>query len=159
MKSENNAAYKLIENGSLVSFKIIEQNIEIETDGISSYVYVKLQMTDDEGNPSQDTVEWGAFGFIFVLAVLSFEDARPRGMSGIDYSEHDSFTVSDLFDCLQFANGKLYFDADYISGRCMKMRIEICKDGIVTITTRNRGQSLLHWLERLQGKKKLQLIK
>jgi len=159
MKYENNTADSLIKKGSLVTFKIIEQNIEIETDGINSYVYVKLQMIDYDEYPSQKTVEWGAFGFIFVLAGLSFEDARPRGMSGIDYSEHDSFTVFDLFDCLKFTRGTLYFYADYIAGRCMKMRIEICKDGIVTITTRNRGQSLIHWLERLQGKKKLQLIK
>jgi hypothetical protein len=159
INSEKNIAHKLIETGYLVPFKVIKQDIHIEQDGIDSYVTVALQMIDGEGNPCQYTVEWGAFGFIFVLAILSFEDARPRGMSSIDYQEDDSFTVDDLFDCLKFTYGELKFDADYIAGRCMKTRITINKDGLVSISTRHRGKSLIHWLERLQGKKKFELVK
>lgn len=159
IRPEKNTAHRLIETGSLVPFKVIKQDIHIESDGIDSYVKVVLQIIDEEGSPCRDTVEWGAFGFIFVLAILSFEDARPRGMSSIDYQEHDSFTVDDLFDCLKFTYGELKFDADYIAGRCMKTRITMDKDGLVSISTRNRGKSLIHWMERLQGKKKFELIK
>ena len=43
---------------------------------------------DPEGN-AQKLVEWGAFGFMFVLALLSFADARPRSFSEGEYNEAD----------------------------------------------------------------------
>ena len=159
MINSESTAQKLIELGVLVRFKVIKQEIHIESDGIDSYVKVEVQIIDKDGDPSQYAVETGAFGFIFVLAMLSFEDARPRGISNIDYQEHDCFTLDKLFDCIKFTYGELKFDADYIAGRCMKTRITIYKDGLVIISTRNRGKSLIHWLERLQGKKKLELVK
>ena len=39
---------------------------------------------DDDGEDEVDgegEAEWAAFGFMYVLALLSFHDARPRGYS------------------------------------------------------------------------------
>ncbi len=80
------------------------------------------------------------------------------GVSDIDFVEDDEFTVADLFECLRFANGELRFSADYLRGRCMKTDITVRRDGRVSLSTRNRGQAALRWLDRLQGKKNLRLV-
>jgi hypothetical protein len=156
---DNNAAYALIQTGCLVDFKIINQDIQPTLDGCNLNIKVDLQITDEDGNPDENSVEWGAFGFIFVLAILSFADSRPRGISEIDYNENDEFLIENLFDCLRFKNGELYFHADYIAGRCLKTEIIVRHDGIVSIVTVNRGKALIHWLERLKGKGKLHEVK
>ena len=109
--------------------------------------------------PDENSVEWGAFGFIFILAILSFADARPRGASEMHYNEKDEFLIENLLDCLQFKNGELYFYADYIAGRCLKTEIIVRQDGTVSIVTVNRGKALIHWLERLKGKGKIYEVK
>lgn len=45
--------------------------------------------SDEEGEEYEpdDIVEWGAFGFLFTVGVLSFADARPREASIIEYAE------------------------------------------------------------------------
>ena len=111
-----------------------------------------------DGGDGEDQVEWGAFGVIFTLAALSFNDARPRGNSDADFVEKDEFTVADLFDCLSFVRGELRFEADYVRGRCMKTDIVVQSDGQVILQTRARGESALRWVERLQGKKALEVV-
>ncbi|HVO72063.1 MAG TPA: hypothetical protein VMT24_18565 [Aggregatilineaceae bacterium] len=113
---------------------------------------------DPEEEDPADIAEWAAFGLIFALAVLSFADARPRGQSDIDFLEDDEFTVADLFECLRFSNGELRFSVDYLRGRCMKTDITVRRDGRMTLSTRNRGQAALRWLDRLEGKKTLKLV-
>ena len=54
-----------------------------------------------------DVVEWGAFGFLFVLESLSFKDARPRGYSEADFMPEDEFTVNDFFECLTYRQDRL----------------------------------------------------
>ncbi len=158
IKPDNETAYKLIETGALVNFDIIKKSIQDTADNKNLYITVDLQLTDEEGNPTQESVEWGAFGFIFVVAILSFADARPRGLSGSEYDKDDNFTIDNLFDCLQFKNGDIYFYADYISGRCMKTKIVVTQDGLVSISTTNRGETLLRWLDKLKGKKALHVV-
>ena len=103
-------------------------------------------------------VEWAAFGFIFVLAVLSFADARPRGISEVDYSAKDDLTVADFLEGLSFGTRGLHFRADYIRGRSMKTDITVRSDGTVTLTTWGRGEAALRWLDRLKGKKLMELV-
>lgn len=158
MKTEIDPGYKLIETASLIKFKVISQDIQPTINDEDLHVEVDLQIIDEDGNPSEDDVEWGAFGFIFVIAMLSFADAKPRNLSSIDYKQKDEFSVGHLFDCLEFANGELKFYADYINGRCLKTRIVVRKDGSVSLETTNRGKALLHWLDRLKGKGKLKAI-
>lgn len=57
-------------------------------------------------------------------------------------------------DCLVVG----YEDADYIRGRCMKTAITVRRDGSVTLETRGRGESAPHWIDRLKGKERLQLV-
>jgi len=59
---------------------------------------------------------------------------------------------------LAFVRGELHFDADYLRGRRMKTRIAVRSNGTVMLETTGRGKSALRWLERIQGKKLLQLI-
>ena len=153
--------YKLIETGTLVEFEIVDTKVEPAPDGETSFVRIALQlgsMDDEDGGDGEDQVEWGAFGIIFTLAALSFNDARPRGYSDADFVEKDEFTVADLFDGLAFVRGELHFGADYVRGRCMKTDIVVQPDGKVILQTRARGESAMRWVERLQGKKALGVV-
>ena len=97
----------------------------------------------------------GVFDSIFALAVLSFADARPRGLSDQDLVDGDEFTVSDLFECLRFVSGELRFSSDYLRGRCMKTDITVRKDGMLTLSTRNRGTSCIVLARSITRQKKL----
>jgi len=102
-------------------------------------------------------VDDGSLALIFALAVLSFHDARPRGMSDIDYVERDEWTLDDLCRHLHFSNGALGFDADYVRGRMMKTRVTVWPTGVAEIQTTNRHQMASRWINTLKGKKHLRL--
>jgi hypothetical protein len=131
---------------------------EPSPDGETSFVRVELQLGGSKDGDGSAEVEWAAFGFLFVLALLSFEDARPRGFSDKDYLEEDEFTVVDFFAGLRFVRGELHLELDYVRGRCVKTSIVARRDGRITIETRGRGTSALLWPERLKGKKRLELV-
>jgi len=95
---------------------------------------------------------------MFVLAMLSFNDARPRGYSEKEFIERDELTVADFLGGLRFIRGELHLDLDYIRGRCVKTAIRVRRDGKVTLETRARGDSAVHWVERLKGQKRLELV-
>ena len=155
---DRSAGYQLLETASLVDFSIGEPIIQACTDGENIFLKVDLMLGGDEEEEPADIAEWASFGLIFALAVLSFADARPRGLSDRDFVDDDEFTVSDLFECLRFVSGELRFSSDYLRGRCMKTDIAVRKEGQLTLSTRNRGQAALRWLDRLQGKKMLTLV-
>lgn len=155
------AAIKLIEVGTLIDFRVLETDKQLSPDGHNLHLRVELVFTtpDDENvEDAEETAEWGTFGFIFVLAALSFADARPRGISENYYVEDDELTVADLFDCLRFIRGELHFQSDYIRGRSMKTNITVRQNGTVTLTTWGRGEAALRWLDRLKGKKHIQVV-
>jgi hypothetical protein len=155
---DRSAGYQLLETATLVDFSIGEPIIQACTDGENVFLQVDLMLGGDDEEEPADIAEWASFGLIFALAVYSFADARPRGISDMDFVDDDEFTVNDLFECLRFVTGELRFSSDYIRGRCMKTDISVRKDGQLTLSTRNRGQAALRWLDRLQGKKMLTLI-
>jgi hypothetical protein len=101
----------------------------------------------------EDQVEWVAFGFMFLLGVMSFHDAGPRGYSETEFVDEDEFTVDDFFAGLRFVRGELHLDTDYVRGRCMKTHIIVRRDGWVLVETRGRNDVALRWVERIQGKK------
>ena len=113
---------------------------------------------DDGDTEHSEVAEWGAFGFLYTLATLSFHDARPRGYSDKDFLPEDEFTVSDFFECLSYGHDGLHLRADYVHGRCMKTDITVRADGTATLETWGRGQTALRWLDRLQGKKLMGLV-
>jgi hypothetical protein len=109
-----------------------------------------LKFVPDEGEDDQneddvaeDTAEWGAFGFMFVLGVLSFDEAKPRNLSTADYHEKDEFNVADFIEQLRFVRSELHFDADYIRGRRIKTRIAVRPNGTVRLETIGRGKAVL----------------
>jgi hypothetical protein len=157
--------YELTKTGLLVSFRIVEEEVLAAPDEAEFGMRLQVKFVAEEGEDDQDEAdvaeeiaEWGAFGFIFVLGVLSFEDAKPRNLSSVDYREKDEFTVADFIERLRFVRGELHFDADYIRGRRIKTRVAVRANGTVRLETTGRGKAVLRWLERMQGKKLLQLV-
>ena len=151
------AGYELLETAVKVEFEILAKKSVPSLAGESIVVTTAEIQLGGEDEPGTD-VEWGAFGIMFALAVQSFHDARPRGVSEIDFAESDEFTVADLFRCLRYERGELRFSSDYVRGRCMKTDVTIRPNGKVVIETRNRGESLYRWLDRLQGTKPLTVV-
>ena len=157
------AGYKLIETGTLVQFEVTERQVGPSSDEGNSVVRLELQLgspegEDADGGDGEDQAEWGSFGLIFTLAVVSFADARPRGVSGIEFVEEDEFTVDDLITHLRFVRGELHFYADYLRGRCVKTSVTVRRDGHVTLETVNRGEAVLRWVDALKGKKHLRPV-
>jgi len=79
--------YELIKTGSLVSFRIVEEEVlaapdeaEFGTRLLLRFVAEQSEDDQDEDDVAEDTVEWGAFGFMSVLGVLSFAEARSRNI-------------------------------------------------------------------------------
>ena len=159
--SDRFAGHRLLETGTLVEFSIVKQSIEEGPDDAEFAVRVDLVFTseDDAGIEAEDIAEWGAFGFMFALGVLSFADGRPRESSVIEYAEKDELGVSDFLERLRFRRGELHFYADYIRGRRLKTDVVVRKDGTATLQTFGRGKAAVRWLEKLQGKKMMQVVK
>jgi hypothetical protein len=157
--STNKAEHELLQTGALVEFRILDARTELSPDGenVSIHVDIILGGDDDDVEPA-DVAEWGTFGFLFVMAVLSFHDARPRGLSESDFLPDDQFTLCDLFECLSYRPDGIHLSADYVHGRCMKTDITVRADGTVYLETWGRGQTALRWLDKLQGKKSISLV-
>lgn len=121
---------------------------------IGDMVHVRIEgrIGDPEDEDAQDDVEFSAFGLIFTLGALSFDDAKPRGVSINDYREKDAWTAADMLRHLRFERGELSFYADYVRGRMMKTKVVVRKDGTFVLETQNRGEVASRWITKLQGK-------
>ena len=158
-------AYELLKTGTLVAFRICEEKVLPAPDEAEFGLRLQLQFVadeeeeeGDEDEVAEDTAEWGAFGFLFVIGALSFEEAKPREASVLEYQEKDEFKLADFIEGLRYVRGELHFDADYIRGRRVKNRVIVRSNGTATIETVGRGKAALRWLERLTGKKRLQVV-
>lgn len=151
------AGLNLLESGTLVEFEITDTQIHEGPDPAEFSMQIDLQFPQDPETEEND-LEWGALGFLFVIGVLSFADARPRESSIIDYAEKDEFHVGDLVQNLRWERGVLKFSADYIRGRRMKTDLVLRPDGTGRLMTMGRGKAPLLWLERLKGKKPLRIV-
>ncbi len=158
MNNDRTVGLELLKTGTLVDFEVVNSNTELTPDKENIHVQIDLVFQAEDPEEPSDVVEWAAFGFIFVLAVLSFADVRPRGISEVDFSAEDDLTVGDFLEGLSFGPRGLHFRADYIRGRSMKTDITIRPDGTVTLTTWGRGKAALRWLDRLRGKKLMELV-
>ena len=153
------AGYELIRTGTLVTFDVAELVVRPIPGGDESEVRVELWLGDvDEDGERTEDVQWGAFGFIFVLGVLSFAEATPAGASEQDFVAEDQLTVADLFEHLRYEDGELRFSADYIRGRRLKTDITVRPDGRVTLRTHCRGDAAKRWVEKLQGPRRLPVM-
>lgn len=153
-------AFRLLETGVAVPFRVVKEEVLPAADEseFAMRVTVQLEDTEDPEEGAQDLVEWGAFGFLFVLALLSFADARPRGFSENEYSETDELGLADFVDGLTFRRGTLHFHADYVRGRRVKTGITVTAEGSVTIETVGRGKAPLRWIDRLKGEGGLRVV-
>ena len=155
MSDEREAGEALLRTGVAVPVTLVEEAVMPAPDEAEFGLCLELSFTDED-SPDEDradVVEWGAFGFLFVVGMLSFADARPRGASDMHYVERDEFRISDLLTALNFRNGELHLDTDYVRGRRMKTRVVVRPDGTATINTIGRGKAALRWIGRLKGEK------
>lgn len=162
--NDRTTGYKLLTTAAGVPFDVLATHVSDAAGGDETLVRIELQLGEAEdeeplapGDEPTRTAdhEWGSFGFIFVLAVLSFADARPRGISDRDFVAEDEFGVGDLLDHLRYVRGELQFEVDYLRGRCMKTDVTVRQDGTVTLATRCRGEAAVRWVQRLKGEKTL----
>lgn len=129
------------------------KEIDTQIDRFMENTRVRITMQEDP-----EVLESCVLGLIFTFGVLSFIDARPRGVSA-DYADGvDEFTVSDLVRHLRFPKGRISFYADYVHGRMMKTSVEVSPDGKVVLETVNRGEAATRWVARLHGKKVVSLV-
>jgi hypothetical protein len=119
----------LLKAGTLVSFRIVEEEVLAAHDEAEFGMRLLLKFVPEEGEDDQD------------------ED---------DVAEDTN--VADFIEGLRFVRGELHFDADYIRGRRIKTRVAVRANGTVRLETIGRGKAALRWLERMQGKKLLQLV-
>ncbi|HEX5746083.1 MAG TPA: hypothetical protein VFZ09_07555 [Archangium sp.] len=107
------------------------------------------------GEAEDDDVEFAGMGLLYSLGLLSFADARPRGVSEMDFDATDHWTSGDMLRHFRFESGELHFSADYVRGRCMKTDVIVRRDGTFRLETTHRGEAATRWIARLQGKKVL----
>src|SRR4051812_6204470 len=97
-ENDRPAGQRLIEIGAGVPLRVLGHEVLPAVDEAEFGTRLELKLGadgahgDDTDNPG-DLVEWTAFGVIFVLALLAFEDARPKELSALDYRERDELTV------------------------------------------------------------------
>ena len=141
--------YELIKDTMALDLRVLDTKVEHFMDNI----HVKILMEEDP-----EVLDSCAWALIYTLGALSFADARPRGISDIDYVEKDDWRVGDMLHHLRFERGRLHFYADYVRGRMLKTMIEIEKDGKIRLETVNRGEAATRWIAKLQGKKVIGLV-
>ena len=140
-------AHELLKDAIAAEITVDDTRIEPTMDDDSRVV-----ITGHLGEEDEDDHEWAAIPFIFTVMVLSFHDARPRGLSGVDFAATDQWETDDMLRHLRFERGALHSDVDYERGRMCKTRIDVRADGTFTVETVNRGEAATRWIARLQGK-------
>ena len=100
-----------------------------------------------------------AFGILFVLSMMSFIHAAPRGYSEKEFVPDEDWKLGYFLSGLDFEHGHLRYYGDYVSGRMMKTRIIYNAGGKVSLHTSNRGKSADRWLLHLQGKSHIKEVK
>lgn len=137
----------------IVELEVLEndyQELPLDDGTVNSSHKIVFQITEEEPDIS-------SIGVLFVLALMSFTYAAPRGYSFNDFIPDEEYNLGYFVEGLHFENGLLSHESDYVSGRCLKTDITYEAGGKVTITTRNRGRGADRWLIHLQGKKHIQV--
>jgi hypothetical protein len=148
MEREEPIEHELIKTAIAAEISVTSTEVSPTSTG-DRFVRIEGRLGDDE----EPHVEWAAFGFIYALGLMSFEAARPRGNSDIDFQERDTWSAADMQRRLRYESGRLSFESDYVRGRMMKTDVTILPNGRFTLTTTNRGEVATRWIARLQGKK------
>ncbi len=155
------AAIELMETAVAVEFEVTATDIVPTAGGDDTVVRITAQLgepDDEEADLGSSDQEWGGLPFIFALMVLSFHDARPRGVRGKWYEDKDQFNVADLLAAFRFDSGCLSVSVDYLRGRCVKTDITPDRDGRLVLATRTRGEAATRWFRTLKGERTLQAV-
>jgi hypothetical protein len=145
--------HELLRNAVAAEVTVTSTEVSPTSTG-DRYVRIEGRLGDDENTDG----EWAAVGFIYALGVLSFAAARPRGVSGMYFEEHDQWTAADLLRHLRYERGRLVSETDYARGRMMKTDVTVSPDGRFALTTTNRGEAASRWVAQIQGKKVLRPV-
>lgn len=129
------------------------QVVETKRSEFHGTVHMKMTLREDP-----EILATCAFALVYGIGVLSFADARPRGVSGMHFKDDDQWYVGDMLRGLKFERGELHFHADYVRGRMMKTTVYVRQDGRIELETINRGESAARWVATLQGKKRFSVI-
>ena len=129
------------------------QVVESKRSEFQGTVHMKMTLREEPG-----ILATCAFALVYGIGVLSFADARPRGVSGMHFKDDDQWYVGDMLRGLKFERGELHFHADYVRGRMMKTTVYVRPDGTIELETINRGESAARWVATLQGKKRFSVI-
>lgn len=151
--------YELLRQATLAEIVVADTEIN-PTSADDMHVRIEGRLgpeEDEDGEPANDAEHY-AFGFIYALGVLSFADARPRGVSAMHFEEKDDWAVGDMLRRLRFERGELHFYADYVRGRCMQTTVIVRADGTFMLDAVNRGEAATRWIAKLNGKKFLRAI-
>lgn len=146
--------HDLVRSATCVEIKVTKTEKQATSDD-DWHVHIEGRIGDED----DEDVEFAGMGLIYVLGLLSFADARPRGYSEADFISTDEWTAADMLRHFRFERGELAFSADYVRGRCMKTDARVREDGTFTLTTTNRGEAATRWVGRLQGKKLLEVVR
>jgi hypothetical protein len=147
----------LIQTAMAVDFQLLEHRVLEAPDPAEFGMRIVLHLGDPD-DEFDETVEWGGLAFLYVLAALSFSDARGRGFSESEFEAGDEFEVGDLVSMLSFVRGELHVRADYVRGRRMKTDLTLRQDGTLILETIGRGQAPLRWIDRMLGKTPLAAV-
>lgn len=81
----------LLEHGTLVELTVLEEDVIPGTDEGECGVRIRLHLGGEEDDKDVERV---GLGFMFVFAMLSFADARPRGMSEAEFRRKEASSLS-----------------------------------------------------------------
>src|SRR5213592_320491 len=102
MSPDEPIEHELLRNAVAAEVTVTSSEVSPTSTG-DRYVRIEGRLGDDE----ESHVEWAAVGFIYAIGVLSFAAARPRGVSGMHFEEHDQWTAADLLRHLRYEHGRL----------------------------------------------------
>ncbi len=137
----------LLRRATLISFEVVS----VEEDALAPAGSVRLRLRADP-----EDLEDGAVALLLALTGLSFGEARPAGMSDIDYAgDQDRWTAADLLAHLHYRRGGLHVYLDYVRGRMLKTTIDIDAKGNIELLVVNRGSTALRWVDLLRGHRHL----
>lgn len=144
------AAVELLARLSEVEVQVVRSDLTEEADFSAHRLECRIPPGD---------VRDGAIAVIYALSLMSFVEARPRGASERDFRGDDEWTLGDLLGGLVYDDGELRFDADYVRGRMMKTRVRVRPDGSVLVSTLHRHAAASRWVDSIQGRSHLRLVK
>ena len=105
--------YELLHTATLADITIMSTDIQPTTDE-DSWVRIEAKVGNEEED--ENDVEWSAFGLIYALGVLSFSDARPRGMSGIEFEKKECAPFTQINTLSGWRKGPTGFNVYNLQG-------------------------------------------